>query len=207
MNVRVCLIKNKYTEKSHGKFKNDLTVYLKELSIQFPGIKYELTCHKCAHIYVALVNKDDINTVFPSDELKGFSVTDLRANVIFICYENWNNMKLNNSSKLYRKYVIIHEFLHAFPFYVGHCENSCENGSYNVMFQQTRIAGTSDKQQMKKCLKSDIFLPNSKKNHMELDNKTPDDEEIRKRYKNFDHIEGMKKKQAILKKLQKRAIQ
>jgi len=111
-------------------------------------------------------------------------------------------MSIDNKPELYKEYVILHEFLHAFPFYIGHDENNCINDNYSVMFQQTRIADckNKNKKQTKKCNKSIISLPNEMKNHQVLDSNRPDMDVIKKRFDNFN--QQMILKQNILKKIQ-----
>lgn len=128
------------------------------------NIKYKETCYKCAHIHVFMANKNIINSIFPSKEDINLSWTDQRSNIIGICYENWKH-KYIHSRKLYKHYVIMHEFLHAYPFYLGHSKKRCINNAYSIMYQQTRIAGDKKEKtkQKKKCKKKKLNLSDIKK--------------------------------------------
>lgn len=145
--IRYYLTKDKsVSEKDFNEFIKLVELSLKDITKK-SNIKYKKSCIQCSHIHVILASTDFVNKIFPKDNKNDekdieFSWTDQSCNIIMINYDNWKNKKISNDNQLYKKYVIQHEFLHAFPFFLNHTDEICnkENNNYNVMYQQTRNA-------------------------------------------------------------------
>jgi hypothetical protein len=137
MEIRYAILDtNEYPSSEQSTFINDIRKFSKDIENEY-NVTYRKTCLKCSHILIVLASTTLIKNHFKSKEL--FSWTDQKANVIFFSYENWKNLTLKKSSVLYRKYLVMHELLHAYPFYSGHTDKRCsKKGAYNVMYQQTR---------------------------------------------------------------------
>jgi len=158
MEVRYCLMKGKTISNSDFKeFEELVPLFLKDLEKKY-NVKYVKGCVNCADVHAVLASKKLTNSVFGKDEKIDFSWTNLDCNVIMFCFENWKKLKLDkskNDNELYKKYVVLHEFMHAFPFYLDHNMKDCnENGKYNVMYQQTRTANNGGE-----CRVKEIYLP------------------------------------------------
>ena len=105
-------------------------------------ISYQETNSDKADIHIKLATNDYIKKKFRDfkDDIP-LSITDMKSNIIFINMYNWNSKKLSGSKDLYKEYVILHEFLHAYPFNLLHNENPVTNNKYNIMYQLTRLQG------------------------------------------------------------------
>lgn len=201
MDIRYCLLKDKTISNSDFTlFKKQVSVFLKDIENKY-NVKYKRTCLKCAHIHVILASKELTNSLFKqANETIDFSWTDQSCDIIMFCFDNWKYLYLDHTSetnKLYQKYVILHEFLHAFPFYLDHIySSSCnENGKYNVMYQQTRNASVKNKIPKQICIKKEIELPDIEIN---LKNEIKD--------YNKRKAEIQQKKKSLFKKIQSQKI-
>lgn len=160
MDIRYCLLQDNSISKSKFKeFERLVPIFLKDIEKKY-NIKYKKGCHKCSDLYVILATTELTNAIFNSGENIDFSWTDQSCNVITFGFNNWDNLKLDGDKEKYRKYVIHHEFLHAFPFYLGHNKDVCsKNDNYNVMYQQTRNAEGLGRIQKTVCETGEIELP------------------------------------------------
>jgi len=199
MEVRYCLLKDKTISlKQFNEFKKLVPEFLKDLEKKYK-IKYKLGCVNCSHLHVILACAELTNSVFKNNEKNNeeinFSWTDQKSNIIMFCFENWRDKYLNpsNEEDLYKRYVVLHEFLHAFPFYLGHVDSVCnDNGGYNVMYQQTRIACNKNGIPKKECKLKKIILPDLTETTYNLKNE----------YAKWQDTEAQELKRQSLKKIQ-----
>jgi len=146
-------------------FEHSLSNILISISEKNKNITYKKGCKSCAHIHIVLAKQRTLDHIFPHTDLN-FSWTDQKSNFIMFSYENWKNMYLHEDNTFYQKYVIIHEFLHAFPFYQNHNKNTCnENSEYNVMYQQTRNSYPKNKIKPNHCNNKRLVIPDNMKLH------------------------------------------
>ena len=170
MLIRYCLLKyDTVPDNDFVNFINEVPKILKTLETKYK-ITYGQGCIKCSDLHIILIPSKIINKITKDGELIDLSCTFLPSNIIMISYENWMNKCLNNDDKLYKKYVILHEFMHAYPFYLEHVEESChKNGGFNVMFQQTRNSFEKNKN-LKLICNPEIVLPEIELSHKKLKN-------------------------------------
>ena len=178
--IKYCLLKdNTISSEDFKEFEQKVPIFLKDIETKYE-VTYKRGCVNCSHLHVILASALLTNSIFKTDEKINFSWTDQSCNVIMFCYDNWKYKYLEENkptNELYKKYVVQHEFLHAFPFYLDHNEDVCnkENKGYNVMYQQTRNASDKGVKPKQKCEKKIIDLPDIKiflKNEFEkLNNK------------------------------------
>lgn len=172
MKIRYCLLKDKKIPlDDFVEFNRLVPIYLKDIEKKY-GVEYESSCINLSHLHIILATSELTNKIFNNNESIDFSWTNLGCDIIMINYDNWKhkylepNKKINN---LYKKYVVLHEFLHASPFNFGHLQKNCNtNGGYNVMYQQTRNAVNIGGKLNKKCINNKIVLPDLVDNELKM---------------------------------------
>jgi len=137
----------------HGQkmvFKSILKKVLRELEteiVNYKKVKVTYVENKqTPDIIINLVLQETINKECPSLRKESLSCSIRKTpNEIYFSYENWvTGANFNGSLEEYHSYLIKHEILHCFPFYLDHPSKTilrkyCRKyGKLPIMYQQTK---------------------------------------------------------------------